>query len=161
MKKIIVIISIIIVIICLNKKNYFEEETIRFRIIANSDNVKDQQLKKEIINEISNDLINNKVKNIEQEREYIINKIPTFEKKIKSKTNNYTINYGNNHFPEKTSNGKTYKEGEYESLVITLGEGKGKNFWCILFPPICRIDEEDRENIEYKSFIKEVINKIL
>ena len=46
MKKIIVIISIIIVILCLNKNNYFEEETIRFRIIANSDNVKDQQLKK-------------------------------------------------------------------------------------------------------------------
>lgn len=161
MRKLIVIISIIIVILCISKKNYYEEETIRFRIIANSNNVEDQQLKKEIINNISKDLINEKVKNIQQERDYIISKIPTFEKKIKSKTNNFTINYGYNHFPKKTSNGKTYKEGDYESLVITLGEGNGKNFWCILFPPICRIDEEDSEKIEYKSLIKEVINKIL
>lgn len=160
MKKIIIVLSIIIIILCLYKNNYYEKETIRFRIIANSNSVEDQKLKKEIVKDISNDLIKRNIKTISQERKYLLNKIPKFEEKIKEKTNNYDINYGNNYFPEKKYNGKTYKAGNYESLVITLGEGNGKNFWCILFPPLCMIDEKEQEKIEYKSVIKEVINKI-
>lgn len=160
MKKIIIVLSIIIIILCLYKNNYYEKETIRFRIIANSNSVEDQKLKKEIVKDISNDLIKRNIKTISQERKYLLNKIPKFEEKIKEKTNNYDINYGNNYFPEKKYNGKTYKAGNYESLVITLGDGNGKNFWCILFPPLCMIDEKEQEKIEYKSVIKEVINKI-
>ena len=161
MKKIIIIVSIVVAVLSINKKNYYEKDTIRFRIIANSNNVEDQNLKKEIINDISNDLINKKIKTMSDERKFLKEKIPVFEEKIKNKTNKYSINYGNNHFPEKTYDGKTYKEGDYESLVITLGEGQGSNFWCILFPPLCMIDQEEQEKVEYKSFIKEVINKII
>lgn len=160
MKKIIIVLSIIVTILCINKKNYYDKETIRFRIIANSDSIEDQKLKKEILKDISDDLIKNNIKTISQERIYLKNKIPKFEEKIKEKTKEYNIKYGDNYFPEKTYNGKTYKAGNYESLVIKLGEGSGKNFWCILFPPLCMIDEEEQEKIEYKSVIKEVINKI-
>ena len=159
MKKFIIIISIIILVLSLNKNNDNKEEMIRFRIIASSNEEKDQKLKREIINSISKDLINNNIKTIEEERNYLKNNLPTFENKIKEKTDNYTINYGYNYFPKKTYRNKTYEEGEYESLVITLGEGKGNNFWCILFPPLCMVDE-DQHDIEYKSFIKEVINKV-
>ena len=159
MKKFIIIISIIILVLSLNKNNDNKEEMIRFRIIASSNEEKDQKLKREIINSISKDLINNNIKTIEEERNYLKNNLPTFENKIKEKTDNYTINYGYNYFPKKTYRNKTYEEGEYESLVITLGEGKGNNFWCILFPPLCMVDE-DHNDIEYKSFIKEVINKV-
>lgn len=156
MKKIIVILSVIITILCINKPTQ-NNETIRFRIIANSNKEEDQMLKKEILHDISNDLINKKISTISEERKYLIGKIPTFKNIIEKKEDKYTINYGQNHFPEKELNGKKYKEGEYESLVITLGEGKGDNFWCILFPPLCMIDDED---IEYKSIIKNVINKV-
>ena len=54
-------------------------------------------------------------------------------------------------------NNEEYSEGMYESLVITLGAGEGDNFWCILFPPLCMIDEN--EDYEYKSFFKEIFNK--
>ena len=160
MKKLIIVLTIVIAVLCLNKKEYYDKDTIRFRIIANSNSVEDQKLKKEIINDISKDLINKNINTISEERKYIKEKIPAFEDKIKNKTNEYSINYGNNYFPEKTYNGKTYKEGDYESLVITLGEGQGNNFWCILFPPLCMIDKEE-EKVEYKSLIKEVINKII
>ena len=63
-----------------------------------------------------------------------------------------------NYFPKKEHNGIIYEAGEYESLVITLGQGEGDNFWCILFPPLCMVDEN--EDIEYKSIIKEVLKKI-
>lgn len=159
MKKIIIILSILILGLCIIKNNTLSQETIRFRIIANSNSKKDQNLKKEILRDISNDLLNNKISSIEEERSYLKSKIPSFEEKLKENTNNYSINYGNNYFPEKEYKGKKYAAGEYESLVITLGEGEGKNFWCILFPPLCMIDEENQEKTEYKSFIKEVINK--
>ena len=55
----------------------------------------------------------------------------------------------------------TNKEGNYESLVVKLGEGKGENFWCVLFPPLCLLEaeESDKDEVEYKSFIKEIIDK--
>ena len=63
--------------------------------------------------------------------------------------------------PEKHYKGVTYKEGNYESLVVKLGEGKGENFWCVLFPPLCLLEaeESDKDEVEYKSFIKEIIDK--
>ena len=80
----------------------------------------------------------------------------------KNKTSNkFQVNYGYNYFPEKKYKGITYNEGFYESLVITLGEAEGDNWWCVLFPPLCLMeeDEEKIEEVEYKSFIKEIIDK--
>ena len=81
--------------------------------------------------------------------------------------NNYNIpfnlNYGNNYFPEKEYKGITYKEGYYESLVVTLGEGAGDNWWCLMFPPLCLMEAEEKElnNVEYKIFIKDVFKKYM
>lgn len=66
-----------------------------------------------------------------------------------------------NYFPEKEYKGVKYDEGYYESLVITLGEGKGKNWWCVLFPPLCLVEAEESDKVEYKFFIKELIDKYL
>ena len=73
----------------------------------------------------------------------------------------YRINFGLNYFPQKKYKGIKYEEGLYESLLITLGEGKGNNWWCVLFPPICLLEAEETETneVEYKSFIKEIIEK--
>ena len=57
--------------------------------------------------------------------------------------------------------GVKYPEGEYESLVITLGEGKGDNWWCVLFPPLCLVEAEEHTDVEYKFFVKEIIDKYM
>lgn len=157
MKKIIIFLSIIISILCINKVPNQNDNMIRFRIIANSNSENDQNLKKKVLKEISNNIIDENIQNIEEERNFIKNNLSSIEDKIKNNTDDYTIKYGKNFFPEKKFNGIEYPAGEYESLVITLGEGSGDNFWCILFPPLCAIDNED---IEYKSLFKEVINKV-
>ena len=55
-----------------------------------------------------------------------------------------------------------YEEGDYESVVITLGNGEGSNFWCVLFPPLCLLDENDTtEDVDYKFFVKELIDKYI
>ncbi len=163
MKKLLIILSIIITILCINKPVTIPKESIRFRIIANSDSLEDQTLKKEIVNNLSKELSNtNNLTSLEESRKYIKRELPLFTEIVNKtlKDNNYNkdfhINYGKNYFPEKTYKNVVYPEGFYESLVITLGDGKGQNFWCVLFPPLCLIDED---NVEYKSIIKEVIDK--
>ena len=153
MKKFILITIIIFILIQL----IVPKESIRFRIIGNSNDIKDQELKMNIVKDIKKDLLH-KGNDIDEERKYLKEKIPEIENKINNYTNDYSINYGKNYFPEKTYLGKTYKEGFYESLVITLGKGEGENFFCILFPPICMID--DTEDVKYESFIKDVLSSI-
>ena len=72
----------------------------------------------------------------------------------------YNINYGLNYFPKKEYKGITYKEGYYESLVITLGEGAGENWWCVLFPPFCMLDatETEEDQVEYDFFLFELFD---
>ncbi|MBR3210408.1 MAG: stage II sporulation protein R [Bacilli bacterium] len=153
MKKIVIILAIIIGVLVIYKSR-IPEESIRFRIIANSNTQIDQETKQKIIKVISEELTH-KSKNIREEREYLKNQIPSINQKIKETIKEpYQIKYGENYFPEKEYKNNTYPEGEYESLVITLGEGKGDNFWCVLFPPLCMIEEG--ENVEYDSFLKKV-----
>ena len=71
----------------------------------------------------------------------------------------YKINLGYNYFPEKKYKGVTYKEGNYQSLVVTLGEGKGKNWWCVLYPPLCNLEMDQKDEVEYKMYIKEILKK--
>ena len=163
MKKTVLILSVIIMILCINKPTTIPKDSIRFRVIANSNNINDQLLKKEIVNNLSKELIKtNNLNTIEDTRNYLNNNIPLFtnivDKTLNDNNSNevFHINYGKNYFPEKTYDNVVYKEGEYESLVITIGEGIGDNFWCVLFPPLCF---EDNDKQEYKSFFKEVIDK--
>ena len=166
MKKTLIILAIVIMILCLNKQEAIRipKEAIRFRVIANSDLEEDQKMKKEIVKNLSFELKNIKNMNsLEETRKYIVEKLPTFETIVKNslEENNadpsFSIHYGQNYFPEKIYKDVIYEEGEYESLVVTLGSGNGENFWCVLFPPVCFLDEN--EDIEYKSFIKEMIEK--
>ena len=90
----------------------------------------------------------------------IDNKVDKLLKKENYKLG-YSINFGYNYFPEKEFKGITYEEGMYESLLINLGEAKGNNWWCVLFPPLCLLEAEESEEVEYKVFIQELIEKYL
>ena len=72
----------------------------------------------------------------------------------------YKVNYGMNYFPIKKYDGATYKEGNYESLVVSIGEAKGNNYWCILYPPLCMIDDNKSEEVKYDFKILELFKKI-
>lgn len=171
MKKTITVIIILIMILITNNSNkvIIPKEAIRFRVIANSNTNIDQQEKKKIAKELSYDVVEvlSKTNSIEDARKTIQSNINNFETTVQNivEEENYettvNIDYGNHYFPKKTYKGVTYEEGEYESLVVTLGKGKGENFWCVLFPPLCLLEAEENETdeVEYKSFIKELIDK--
>lgn len=162
MKKTLILIAIIIVIMSLNKNEtiIIPKESIRFRVIANSNSKEDQMIKERVVSKLKNNLKSLKYtpKNINDTRQSIKDNLKVIDDTLKQEVKDYSINYGYNYFPEKVYKGIYYEEGEYESLVITLGEGIGENFWCILFPPLCLVDE-NAEDIEYSSIIKELIDK--
>lgn len=173
MKKIItIIVLIILMIVTMSKEEevIIPKDAIRFRVIANSNDLKDQQEKKKIAKTLGNN-ITKLLKNqnsLQETRTTLKKNINTFtttiqeEMKNDNYDNNVEVNYGMNYFPEKTYKGVKYKEGEYESLVVTLGKGEGNNFWCVLFPPLCLLEaeeEDDTNEVEYTSFVKELIDK--
>lgn len=173
MKKIYIVLIVLIVLFFAsnnnNKQLIIPKESIRFRVIANSDTKKDQENKKIIAKSLENNVTTllKEVNTLEESRLTLKNNIDKFESNI-NKTlieNNieeeYTINYGKNYFPEKEYKGVIYPAGDYESLVVTLGDGLGENFWCVLFPPLCLLEaeEDNSSDVEYTSFVKEVIDK--
>ena len=74
----------------------------------------------------------------------------------------FVVHFGDNYFPEKEYKGVHYEEGDYESLVVTIGEGKGDNWWCVLFPPLCLLEAEENEtdDVEYQFFVMKMLDKI-
>lgn len=171
MKKIIIVI--LITIFFLNLKNIKGEEVlipneaIRLRVIANSNTEYDQNIKLKVRDEIQTimyDLLKNTT-DINQARLIINNNLQLIDNNIKNilSENNYSLNYtldfGDHYFPEKKYKGVIYEEGNYESLLITLGKGEGNNWWCVLFPPLCLIEAEESDEVEYKFFVQELIEK--
>ncbi len=169
MKKILYIILIIIVLsfYLTNQNNpIIPSNSIRFRIIANSNSNIDQTTKKQIKKDLETSFfpLLDKSKSLTETRNIIKNNEYIIKNTLDSYNIPYTINYGTNYFPKKTYKGINYDEGQYESLVISLGEAKGNNWWCVMYPPLCLLDmndeEEDYNEVEYKFYIQEIISKL-
>ncbi|OAB43027.1 stage II sporulation protein R [Paenibacillus glacialis] len=127
------------------------EDSIRLRILANSDRVEDQLIKREIRDAIVAEM-NGWVgeledpQNLDQARQTIRNHMDDLNRLVGRELSNRGINYAYNvelsvvPFPTKLYGGTVYPAGDYEALRVTLGEGRGQNWWCVLFPPLCFID---------------------
>ena len=169
MKKIIVIISIIFIIfLCIkNEKTIMvPDDSIRFRIISNSNNKEDITVKEYLTSKILNNKDLFESNSISESRDKINKNVNNIDALINNTFNelnynkDYKINYGINYFPEKIYKGIKYNDGYYESLVITIGEGKGDNYFCVMYPPLCLIDDNNDE-IEYKFKIIEILKKYI
>ena len=161
MKKIIiVIIGVILSLYLVNSKEYnISDDMIRFRVIASSNASRDIMMKELVVKEISKILFIDS-NNIDEVRENIYNNLEIIDNRISNlfKKHNYdksyNIMYGINEFPKKMFMGKEYSEGSYESLVIEIGDAKGNNYFCILYPSLCMIDYEKNDNKKEKYSFK-------
>lgn len=153
------------------EENIIPDDAIRFRVIANSNTIYDQNIKIQIRNVVQNKVFEllNGVETVEDTRNIIKENIDEIDKLVEETLNklnydkDYKVKYGHNYFPKKEYKGVTYKDGNYESLVIELGDAEGDNFWCVLFPPLCLVEanESDVTDAEYTFFVKEIIDKYI
>ena len=167
MKKIIYIVLIIVVMylwITSENNNVLPRDSIRFRIIANSNDRLDQTTKLLIKKDLEHNLfpLLEVSSSPEETKNIIENNQQVIKNTIEKYNVPYSINYGKNYFPEKNFNGIIYEEGEYESLVISLGEASGNNWWCVMYPPLCLLEKNTSQNdqIEYKSYLWEIISQL-
>lgn len=177
MKKIIfIVITVIVAFLVYVNVNASVDEivipdaAIRVRVIANSNSIHDQNMKMKVKERIEKSIspLLIDVDNVNEARKIISNSIDNLENDVEVlfKDNNYDkdfkINFGKNFFPDKDYKGVHYDEGEYESLVVTIGEGTGDNWWCVLFPPLCLLDASDSEteDVEYQFFVTKMLDKI-
>ncbi|MCG3417922.1 stage II sporulation protein R [Oceanobacillus jordanicus] len=125
------------------------DEAIRLRILANSDSDADQELKRMVRDEV-NEVITEwvaEITDIEEARKLIEARIPEINEIVKEvlkgegSSDSFKVEYGSDiTFPAKLYGDYVYPAGEYEAVLITIGEGKGDNWWCVLFPPLCFLD---------------------
>jgi len=140
-----------------------QNSVFRLHVIANSDSEEDQNLKYivrdkvlEYINIISgNESSKEDVIKLANEHIDEIKKIA--ENTIYENGYNYEVklNIGNFAFPTKTYGDISFPAGYYDALKIEIGEAKGQNWWCVMFPPLCFVDvtsgvvpEESKEIIK-------------
>lgn len=163
MKKIIVFLFVLTIMYISSKNNeiVIPTNSIRYRIIANSNSLDDQMLKINVKNNITKEImpILESADSIDESRDLIVNNLSNIESIVSKYTDDYNVSYGSNYFPQKTYKGISYDSGSYESLVITLGDGLGENYWCVLYPPLCLIDESDTTDVEYTTLVKEALDK--
>ena len=123
-------------------------DAIRLRILANSDSKSDQALKRLVRDEV-NKAITVWVSDLtskEEARKVLYSKLPEIQRiaeQVVRKQNSkqdVQVELGKVEFPTKLYGQFLYPAGQYEAVLITLGEGTGANWWCVLFPPLCFLD---------------------
>ena len=167
MKKIIILVLIVLMYLFYYKEYNIFDDSIRFRVIANSNSMEDTIMKEKVVDELSTIIFKNN-DSITDAENNIYNNLKNIEDKIEKLfiKNNYNksfnISYGLNKIPQKIYRGKKYKEGLYKSLVIEIGDGKGNNYFCILYPSLCLLDYENKEdnNKKYSFKIVDVIKDV-
>lgn len=126
-------------------------DLIRFHVIANSDSTFDQSVKLAVRDGVIEE-VNSILKKAETKKEaqFLLRKhnesiIQTANSILQQHNCNYkaTAILGPSLFPTKTYGDFTLPAGEYDAFRIILGEGKGKNWWCVLYPPLCFVDIKD------------------
>ena len=128
--------------------NNIANSVFRLHVIANSDSREDQDLKLKVRDELLSYMnIISKDSTSKQEAMQIANEhIEKFsqiaEKVIKENGYNYTVNVqiGKADFPTKYYGDITLPAGTYDALKVQIGEAKGQNWWCVMFPPLCFVD---------------------
>ena len=118
---------------------------LRLHIIANSDSEEDQALKLKVRDRLLKES-SGLFKNAESIDDAIIvatEKSADIEEIANSviKENNFSytaeVAVDNSYFETREYEDFTLPAGTYQSLIITIGEGKGKNWWCVIFPEVC------------------------
>lgn len=142
---------------------------VRFHVIANSNSQKDQNIKYMVRNSVFSKLENsltNELLQVEADaaadmdrgeisRSYVREHLPEIESWaqdcLRARGCDYQAKaeFGVCAIPAKTYDDIYFPAGNYEALTITLGEGNGQNWWCVVFPPLCLVDCRDSAYREY------------
>ncbi|MFJ7934300.1 stage II sporulation protein R [Sporosarcina sp. NPDC096371] len=157
----IIVLIIIQSIMTLFSVGQAEDEPIRFRMLAHSNAPVDQQVKMDIQQKIE-PLINKAVTSSLSEQELLDNLVAlesTIVETANALSNGQTISLERKKalFPAKRSGFVIHPQGNYDAYILTIGSGRGDNWWCSIFPKICFPDKDEESEEKVTFFIWEWI----
>ncbi|WP_110112635.1 stage II sporulation protein R [Bacillus sp. CGMCC 1.16541] len=139
-----------------NEPMVIPDEAIRLRILANSDADEDQHVKRLIRDRVNAEITEwvQELTSVEEARRIIrgnLDEIESIAQQVLKEENvnqSVTVDFGKVSFPTKLYGQFLYPAGEYEAILISLGEAEGANWWCVLFPPLCFLDFSNGEAVQ-------------
>lgn len=144
-----------------------KEEAIRLRILANSDSIQDQLLKRTIRDAVNEEITRwvTDIDDIDEAKQVLTSKVESIETIVSNELaklgqeQSFSVTFSPVQFPTKLYGNLVYPAGTYDAILITLGAGKGENWWCVLFPPLCFLDFEhsEVEEVEKETSAKEEV----
>ena len=158
MKKLMILLTILLftaasALYARSTRESIAENVIRLHILANSDSPADQELKIKIrdrlLEKYRKELSSNE--DIEKTRALIYENLGNIKKTAEAAAREYGFDYTVNvylakdFFPTKKYADVTLPAGKYEALRVEIGKADGKNWWCVMFPPLCYADTDDSE----------------
>ena len=154
---------------CDARQEKIADECVRIHIRANSNSQQDQSVKLAVRDEITA-YLTQKLDDCTSKKD-AVSILCNEKQNLVNIANNTLYTHGfdykasialkNEHFPDRKYDGYDFPEGNYDALIIYLGEGVGDNWWCVAFPPLCFLPESTGgEKIVYKSWAKEWLDKL-
>ena len=124
------------------------QNLIRFHVVANSDSPEDQALKMQVRDIVIAELepIISQATSLEQARRLVFENLPAIETAardaLRQKGGDYPLQaeFGQFAFPAKIYGDLALPSGTYTALRVSIGQGAGQNWWCVLYPPLCFVD---------------------
>ena len=161
---VLLIVGILVLGVVFVPKENVEYDYLRLHIRANSNEEIDQNVKLEVKNELVKFLtplfeeVESKQSaiNIVENNKNVLTSVCV--NVLKSKGFYYSVNIkiANEYFPTRTYVNTTLESGYYDAVIVELGEAKGDNWWCVMYPPLCFVNKNENVNqIKYKSKLKE------
>lgn len=159
--------------LCRDDSELSSEDFIRLHVVAQSNSEEDQQLKLQVrdsvIEYINSEIMNasasdasNAAVSMEDAQSFITENLDEIENAAQQTVNDAGLNctvkaeYGETWIPEKQYGNIIFPSGSYMALRILIGEAKGKNWWCVLYPPLCLIDSQERPE-EEQELMRDVL----
>jgi len=164
----IILLVILMISSTLNSKSFTApQDFLRIHVRAHSNELNDQLVKYEIKNKIVEGLTPLIAEcSSKQEMIDIINE---HKKEIENLSNSilsaHSFNYTTSilikeeYFPSRMYDNTILESGVYDAIIVNLGDAKGNNWWCVVYPPLCFINETNNSCIIYKSKLLEIIEK--
>lgn len=170
MKYLIAVFGVIAVVcgICFcRQKPAVENDFVRIHVTANSTSASDENIKYLVKDAVVEFLIPYlaDAQNKQEAQKIIEENLPQIENVVCQTLKNQNVFYGcrvsieSENMPTRAYGDLVLEEGVYDCLKIDLGQAKGDNWWCVVFPAVCFVSSKNPQNYEYISKIWDIINK--
>jgi stage II sporulation protein R len=165
----VVLIAIVVIVFAFSFMGADKDDFLRIHIRADSDSAEAQNVKLKVKEAVVNYLTplvancNSVEESKKVAKEHLL-KIAQISKQVVSANGyDYEVNVylKKEHFPARYYGNAFLDEGVYDALIIELGDGKGQNWWCVVYPPLCfvGVNENGTNAVRYRSKLIEIINK--